>query len=512
MKKKTQFYSSDDNTVNDNTVGDNTVNQKDVNFKFMVEQARSLEQDKKYDSAIDAYLKITKDEIPSLSCPLILNILLSCWGSALSIATNFNPSRSDSIVSIIRKRMHEIGSYNTVANVYPNTKHDDCKAIIDNCVEDKLFDEAQQIVQSNNPNKPVHMMSSYILKQEQEYLEEHDNVSPLFQVINMHANKGEWTQALELASEMGSGAIYKYATMYASQLIKESKWRQALSVFAKWGTSVIPKNVLLYKRIMKEVFLSSEKLSTDATQEMLKEMREILCKVLQELRRIEPDCEDITELETYLLVAHLSSLKNVCLANGLNDLAAKLSVSLLRYTNIIFADQAFYEAGALCKDQGWTNLTFVFWVRFIGLVNYLDDLDDLMDINNEDFLQTDIPTPSQVALSKSHLVCERQRDDSRDWILEKCMNRTIQTLPMRKCEKCNTDIFEGSLRCSNCKDESPFCIVSGYPVLQNTKVSCKSCKRVANEQDWYKYVSKMKTCPWCGDTVIDFFTTTKNNS
>ena len=46
------------------------------------------------------------------------------------------------------------------------------------------------------------------------------------------------------------------------------------------------------------------------------------------------------------------------------EIVAKVSTSLLRYTNYIPADKAFYEAGLHNKSIEQLNMAFVFWNRF----------------------------------------------------------------------------------------------------------------------------------------------------
>ena len=51
-----------------------------------------------------------------------------------------------------------------------------------------------------------------------------------------------------------------------------------------------------------------------------------------------------------LLIAHYYAIRSAALAHkSLESVAAKLSVSLLRHTDVIPADKAFYEAGIMCK-------------------------------------------------------------------------------------------------------------------------------------------------------------------
>jgi len=56
------------------------------------------------------------------------------------------------------------------------------------------------------------------------------------------------------------------------------------------------------------------------------------------------------EFEKMLNIAHYYATRSASLPHqALMTVAARLSVSLLRHTDMIPADKAFYEAGTLCK-------------------------------------------------------------------------------------------------------------------------------------------------------------------
>lgn len=60
------------------------------------------------------------------------------------------------------------------------------------------------------------------------------------------------------------------------------------------------------------------------------------------------------EFEAMLLVAHYYATRSASMGhNSLESVAAKLSVSLLRHTDIIPADKAFFEAGTMCRVRGY---------------------------------------------------------------------------------------------------------------------------------------------------------------
>lgn len=56
------------------------------------------------------------------------------------------------------------------------------------------------------------------------------------------------------------------------------------------------------------------------------------------------------EFENMLLIAHYYAARSAAIGqDNLKNIATKLSVALLRHTDVIPADKAFYEAGIMCK-------------------------------------------------------------------------------------------------------------------------------------------------------------------
>lgn len=80
-----------------------------------------------------------------------------------------------------------------------------------------------------------------------------------------------------------------------------------------------------------------------------------------------------------------------CIGNEQLDLlAAKISISLLRHTDLIPADKAFYEAGIMCQKVKLENMAFVFLNRYIDLADAIEDKNnEIMD--NPYLADTDIP-------------------------------------------------------------------------------------------------------------------------
>jgi intraflagellar transport protein 172 len=77
-------------------------------------------------------------------------------------------------------------------------------------------------------------------------------------------------------------------------------------------------------------------------------------------------------------------------------------------------------------------------------------------------LDTDIPSPEQMRLPRASAYNESQREDIRDWVLDKAMGKDVsQVLTTRVCEKCAKPTYEANLRCHHCQGVYEPCIVTG---------------------------------------------------
>ncbi|KAM5126390.1 intraflagellar transport protein 172 homolog, partial [Mantella aurantiaca] len=97
------------------------------------------------------------------------------------------------------------------------------------------------------------------------------------------------------------------------------------------------------------------------------------------------------EFDVMMLISHYYATRSACQGvQPLDVVAAKLCVSLLRHTDIIPADKAFYEAGVAAKGMGWQSAAFIFLNRFLDLVDAIDE-GNLDALDHSDFQNTDIP-------------------------------------------------------------------------------------------------------------------------
>ncbi|CAJ0966968.1 unnamed protein product [Ranitomeya imitator] len=175
--------------------------------------------------------------------------------------------------------------------------------------------------------------------------------------------------------------------------------------------------------------------------------------------------------------------------------AAKLCISLLRHTDLLPADKAFYEAGLAAKAMGWENSAFIFLNRFLDLVDAIEE-GSLDALDHSDFQSTDIPFEVPLP-AKQHIPLEK-REEVREWVLAVSMDQRVeQVLPVDE-----RGVYEASLVAVNSGVRSLPCVITGYPVLRN-KIEFTQPGKAANKEDWNRLLMAIKTShsPECQDVL-----------
>ena len=89
------------------------------------------------------------------------------------------------------------------------------------------------------------------------------------------------------------------------------------------------------------------------------QLRNLLLGLTQQLEQNPKEATGAyNEFQRYLLVAHYFATRAACFVHHqLSSIAAKLTVAMLRYTDIIPVDKAFFEAGQMAKVMSTSLLT-----------------------------------------------------------------------------------------------------------------------------------------------------------
>ena len=212
--------------------------------------------------------------------------------------------------------------------------------------------------------------------------------------------------------------------------------------------------------------------------------------------------------ELYLAIAHYYTVRTACRqVPSLHSIAIKISIAILRYTDVVPVDKGFYEAGNDLKEAGRDAEAFVVLNHYLDVSEAIEEgsgnLVDHSLLSATDF-PSSVPLPEDIHLRNEPNLHEKVRE----WVLTVSMDQQIdQVLPVD-----DRDMFESSLGMGDVP-----CIVSGYPVLSRQPITFKNSVKQANRDIWSKLTIAAKMAPtsmvpeiitfiekWCGpiDSVL----------
>ncbi|KAG8430927.1 hypothetical protein GDO86_019734 [Hymenochirus boettgeri] len=453
----------------------------------ILEQAREWEQAGEYARAVDCYLKVKNIDNQAL--------MEKCWMKAAEISIKFlPPGRSLEVIRIVGPQLISTGKHNAAAELYLNL--DLVKEAIDAFIQGEEWNKAKRVAKELDSRYEVYVDDRY-----KEYLKNQGKVDSLVGVdvmaaLDMYAERGQWEKCIETASKQNYKILHKYIALFATHLIKEGRWDRALSLYVQHGTPANPQNFNIYKRIFVEM-VNADGLNRADAYHTWADLRDVLHNLCENLvKSSEVNSHEHQEFELMLLIAHYYSVRSA--SQGLEQLegvASKLCISLLRHTDLLPADKAFYEAGMAAKAMDWGNSAFIFLNRFLDLVDAIEE-GTLDALDHSDFQDTDIPFEVPLP-AKQHIPAEK-REEVREWVLAVSMDQRVdQVLPQDE-----RGAYEASLIARNSGIHSLPCLITGYPVLRN-KIEFKQPGKAANKEDWNKFLMAVKTShsPECQDVL-----------
>ncbi|XP_071746269.1 intraflagellar transport protein 172 homolog [Lepeophtheirus salmonis] len=453
-------------------------NDKNKNMDGLISQALQWESNGDYERAIECYLRVDESNTNG-----DLKTVSSAWTSAAELAVKFlDISKAENVAKIVGPKLVGIQSYNPAAQMYLSIEM--INEAIDVFIKAGEWGKAKKVAKELEPR-----LESYIDQRYKDFLKNEGKAEQLVSVdlnsaLDMYVEQGNWSKALDTASTHGPEILHKYIALYATQLIRSQQSVNALHLYKKFGTPANPQNFNIYKKISMDIF-SLKKCDFD-TWSML---RDVLYDLSDNINKAPSSISKAAheDFKLLLLISHFGTLRSVCQNHQqLKEISTKLSISLLRYSDVIPADKAFYEAGTDCRDIGWDNMAFVFLNRYLDLYEAMEE-GSLDMLDNSDFVDTDVPF--QVPLPETPYLSESEHDRIKEWVLAVSMDQKVeQQLPLDE-----RMTYEASLVAVGTGVISPTCIITGYPVLGN-KIEF-SHGMVANKEDWNKFVmtSKMIT-------------------
>uniref|UniRef100_H0ZWS4 Intraflagellar transport protein 172 homolog n=1 Tax=Taeniopygia guttata TaxID=59729 RepID=H0ZWS4_TAEGU len=454
----------------------------------LLEQAREWERSGEYARAVDCYLKVRD---PSNSV-----LAEKCLLKAAELAVKFlDQSQSMEVTRTVAPQLVAMKKYSMAAELYLNL--DLIQEAIDAFIEGEEWSKAKHTAKEFDPRS-----EEYVDQRYKEYLKKQGKVDSLVGIdvmaaLDIYAKQEQWEKCLEVAAKQSYQVLHKYVALYATHLICEGSWDKALHLYVQHGAPASPQNFNIYKRLFVEM-VNAPGMNCAEAYSSWAELRDVLLTLCENLvKSSEANTAAHEEFERMLLISHYCATRSAMQGlKQLDTVAAQLSISLLRHTDLLPADKAFYEAGMAAKAVSWENMAFVFLNHFLDLSDAIEE-GNLDSLDHSDFQQTDIPF--EVPLPAHQHVPEEQREEVRDWVLTVSMDQRLeQALPQDE-----RSTYEASLVAAGTGVPSLPCMLTGYPVLGN-KIELRPGREVKKDA-WYKFVMAVKTSHSpAGQDVIEF--------
>ncbi|XP_063414390.1 intraflagellar transport protein 172 homolog isoform X2 [Mytilus trossulus] len=468
-------------------------------LEAMIQQAREWESSGEYARAVECYMKVT----PKLTSDL--TVMEKCWMKAAEISIKFlGNERAQAVVENVAPKMGEHRKFSQAAELYLTV--DLIKEAIDMFITGDEWNKAKKVAKELEPR-----LEQYVDERYKNQLKDQGKADVLANVdvvgaLDMYVEKGEWEKCLETAAKQSTKVLHKYAALYATHLIKNGDSRQALDVYVRYGAPAFQQNFNIYKRIFSDI-INSRDLNRPEAYKIWADLRDVMFDLCENMSKSsDANSPPHQEFESMLLIAHYYANRSAAMAQkSLDSIAAKLSVSLLRHTDVIPADKAFFEAGMMARALGWENMAFVFLNRYLDISEAIEE-GSLDMLDHSDFQDTDIPFEIPLP-EKAHLTSQ-QHEEVKEWVLAVSMDQKVEQILPRDERNC----YEASLLAPDTGVKSLPCVITGYPVLRN-QMDFKTPGHVANKDDWNKFLMATKVShstelqdvlkfvgAWCGAT------------
>ncbi|CAG9326113.1 unnamed protein product [Blepharisma stoltei] len=460
----------------------------------MKQTARVLEQSRDYVKAINAYLSISQDVTNDF------DLLEEVWERAVQLAMTYDKDRCQQIIMLVSQRLKGIQRYDAAADMYAGIGQ--YEEAIKCYIEGKDFKRAKEMVMSIKNTDIEAKLRNLVENEEKKYLQAKGDYTGLMPLDRNAARDiiisgGDWEGALEKVKgnpQMLSEILLKCTT----HMTEEGHFAQALKIFSVYGSPADSAFFTIYKTLCVEVLAECE-------DEEIYDLRTVLKLLLDNM--YDRNSPVTKEFERYFRIIQLLYLKGTCKNKNQRGLYTKICVSLLRYTNEVRVDKAFYDAGVACQEEGWLNMAFIFLNRYLDIADAIQDPDTGAAAlgDNTDFEGTDIPT-SNIPLPDNNITDNDTRDRLRDWVLQVSMDHRVeQKLSTRHCDSCGAEIYIANLQCPNCGFAWEPCLITGFPVMRGSEVACTNCDRPANKNEWNAYLLSNSSCPWCSSIQSQAF-------
>lgn len=324
-------------------------------------------------------------------------------------------------------RLVEISQFGPAAQLYLAAEMP--KEAVDVFIQSENWGKARRLAKEINSQ-----LLTYVETQQKSRLRMENNVEQLADIdiigaLDLLAEQGQWTRCIEKAKQHSSVVMHKYLALYATQLIRDNECVEALAAYMKYGAPPLQQNFNIYNRIAVECISLRE---ADGIN-VWKDLRSFLFNLTQSIKLSDAVIDGLDRFEELLLVVHYYVTRATCREiSSLKVLAVKISVALLRYTEIIPVDKGFYEAGMDLRSIGRESEAFVILNHYLDVSEAIDGADVLVDHLNlaaTDF-PVSVPIPSDLHLKNELSIHE----EVREWVLSVSMDQRVDQARIELCQ------------------------------------------------------------------------------
>lgn len=165
---------------------------------------------------------------------------------------------------------------------------------------------------------------------------------------------------------------------------------------------LIPKNYGIYSNLTREILVECEKSEIQPLRKALYDFYNLLANTTDDGN------PTLQEFYKFLQVVHLVNLKYEYSSKpAAQPLYQKVTISLLRYCDLIRLDKLFYEAGTSCQKGGNNGLASVLLNRYLDISEIIDDPENSNIPEDDEFKITDIPSLYDVNMPEKNFLPEQ---------------------------------------------------------------------------------------------------------
>lgn len=391
----------------------------------IIASARMWEDTGDFGRAIDAYLNVQQKNVEDK------DQLSEIWHNAVKLAQHHAQDRYSSIVTMVCHRLKDIDRLEEAAELYKNIE--EWRNVVDCYIQAQMWQKGRTVAYSQKEPK----LQAYFDTKYQAHMKNAGDGGGLVREgkvvegLDVMVQRNQWDKVFTTISEKNDPVVGgKYAAIYAKKLMEKEDGpdvRKALSYLAKYGIdSRQPGYFMLYTDIASQALSLTEKEDAEFGKEALLNCREMLYKLTSELAR-HPEYQKASSVKEYhnlLKVAHFACLGQLCEEKGRKELGALFSVALLKDCGPYAWDKAYLKAGRACESQRWNNLSYMFYSRYLDLIEAIEEEDTSM-LDNTDFMDTDLPSPYNMKIPDKMYTGKEAEEEIREKTLSWAMDDTL---------------------------------------------------------------------------------------